>query len=120
MSCKDKVLTIKTESGLVVQTPQKGDMEVGDPVYISYDFTHNKVVKIWLNTGKSDVDELDVSEPEELDVTGEDDDSDKQVSVAGSGALSPDSGGSEFWGLDSGILELSEPCSEDDRGDGPQ
>lgn len=106
----EQSLVIKTEAGLMLKIQQTDNLQVGDPVHVNYDYTKNRVRSIRLDTGKSDLDELNVEEPVVVDKRDEDDDSELISNISGSEALFPLFEG--FCDPDSGVLELSVPCSD--------
>jgi hypothetical protein len=46
-STKDRTLTIKLESGLTVSIAKRAGFEVGDTIWVGYDYTHNRVAAIY-------------------------------------------------------------------------
>lgn len=106
---KGPVLVIKLESGLIIRTQKTTGYGIGTRCRVSYDFTTNKVVKLY--EYKTEIEEEDHTKEivvEDIEA-GEDSDVVETIGLCDSDseALPPDSGDWEFWSSDSGILELS-------------
>lgn len=106
---KTSILTVKLESGLIIQVPKTPGLNVGKPVLVSYDFTRSEIKQVLPERKNEPALEIVVKEPEPPVEVGEMDDSD----ILDSGALPLSVEGFwNFWDLDSGVLVLSVPSFE--------
>lgn len=106
MDIKRSILFVKLESGVIIQTRRNKEFGIGDKLWVAYDFTRNRVSKVYKFNPSMEEEEHKTEEVELAEV-GDDEDIIETPSSDDSGALRPGSDGWEFWNPDSGILELS-------------
>lgn len=104
---KRSTIVVKLETGVTIHARKNTGHGIGTRVWVSYDFTKNKVAKLYKYNPNLEIEEDKTEEVELAKSEGEDEDIVETTGYDDSGALPPDSDGWEFWNSDSGILELS-------------
>jgi len=104
-----KTLVIQLEAGTYVETQKRKGFKLGTKCWVSYDFGRGEIRHLYKDDpmlrSKQDTTKdikLEKADGEHGDITETNSDSE---------ALPLCSDGWEFWDSDSGILELSGPCS---------